>query len=92
MADQVLERELTENEIVAGVNEDYAAKYGFADVEDYVFKAEKGLNEGVIRAMSAMKREPEWMLELRLKAYQYFLERPMPEWGADLSEIDFENI
>ena len=92
MADQILERELTENEIVAGVNEDYAAKYGFADVEDYVFKAEKGLNEGVIRAMSAMKREPEWMLELRLKAYQYFLERPMPEWGADLSEIDFENI
>ena len=92
MADQILERELTENEIVAGVNEDYAAKYGFADVEDYVFKAEKGLNEGVIRAMSAMKREPEWMLELRLKAYQYFLERPMPEWGADLSGIDFENI
>ena len=41
MADQALERELTENEIVAGVNEDYAAKYGFADVEDYVFKARR---------------------------------------------------
>ena len=38
------ERELTEKEVVAGVNVEYAAKYGFADAEDYVFKAEKGLN------------------------------------------------
>ena len=89
MADQLLERELTENEVLAGVNQDYASKYGFADVEDCIFKAEKGLNEGVIRAMSAMKGEPEWMLDYRLKAYQHFLERPMPEWGADLSDIDF---
>ena len=43
MADQVLERDLTENEMLAGVNDDYATKYGFSDVEDYVFKAEKGL-------------------------------------------------
>jgi len=92
MADQVLERELNENEMLAGVNDDYATKYGFADAEDYVFKAEKGLTEGVIRAMSAMKGEPQWMLDIRLQAYQYFLERPMPTWGADLSGIDFENI
>jgi len=39
MADQVLERDLTENEMLAGVNDDYATKYGFSDVEDYVFKA-----------------------------------------------------
>lgn len=70
MADQALERELTENEIVAGFNEDYASKYGFSDVEDYFFKAERGLDENVIRAMSAMKREPEWMLDIRLKAYR----------------------
>ena len=92
MADQVLERDLTENEMLAGVNDDYATKYGFSDVEDYVFKAEKGLTEGVIRDMSARKGEPQWMLDIRLKAYQHFLERPMPDWGADLSGIDFSNI
>ncbi len=92
MTEPTIERELTEEEVVREVNQDYAAKYGFADEEDYVFKAEKGLNEAIIRRMSQMKEEPEWMLEYRLKAYQYFLERPMPEWGADLSDIDFDDI
>lgn len=90
MAD--IERELTEEEVVATVNADYATKYGFADIEDYVFKAERGLDENVIRAMSLSKGEPLWMLDIRLKAYQHFLERPMPNWGADLSGIDFDNI
>lgn len=89
---ETVERELSENEILADVNVDYATKYGFADAEDYVFKAERGLNEDLIRAMSLMKGEPEWMLEYRLKAYYHFLERPMPNWGADLSGIDFDNI
>lgn len=88
----VVERELTEHEVVRGVNEDYANKYGFHDLEDYFFKAEKGLNEAVIRAMSLMKGEPEWMLDIRLRAYRHFLDRPMPNWGADLSGIDFDNI
>jgi Fe-S cluster assembly protein SufB len=86
------ERELTEEEVVAEVNSDYAEKYGFSDAEDYVFKSGKGLNAELIRYMSAMKKEPEWMLDIRLEAFQHFLDRPMPEWGADLSEIDFENI
>ncbi len=85
-------RELTEEEVVAAVNQDYASKYGFADAEDYVFKAEKGLNEATIRQMSRVKGEPDWMLDIRLKAYAHFLERPMPGWGANLSEIDFEEI
>jgi Fe-S cluster assembly protein SufB len=84
--------ELTESDIVSLVNENYAEKYGFSDVEDYVFKAEKGLDENVIRAMSLMKNEPEWMLAYRLKAYQHFLSRPMPNWGADLSGINFDDI
>jgi Fe-S cluster assembly protein SufB len=91
MAD-VMDRDLTENEIVADVNQDYATKYGFSDVEDYVFKAEKGVNEDIVRAISKMKGEPDWMLEYRLKAYQHFQERSMPNWGADLSGIDFDNI
>jgi Fe-S cluster assembly protein SufB len=92
MAALVQEREMTEEEVVALVNQDYATKYGFSDTEDYVFKAERGLNEGIIRAMSLSKGEPEWMLDIRLKAYYHFLERPMPAWGADLSGIDFDNI
>lgn len=84
--------EQTEHEIMRAVNQDYAQKYGFADREDYIFKAERGLDEQVIRHMSRLKGEPEWMLELRLKAYHHFVARPMPNWGADLSGIDFENI
>ena len=91
MAD-IIERELSEEEVVASVNQDYATKYGFADAEDYIFKAEKGLNEEMLRAMSLMKQEPEWMLDIRLKAYQHFLERPMPDWGADLGGINFDDI
>ncbi len=87
-----LERELNEKEIVAGVNVEYAEKFGFSDVEDYVYKAEKGLDKDLIHHMSEMKGEPEWMLEQRLKAYEHFLERPMPNWGADLSGIDFDDI
>jgi Fe-S cluster assembly protein SufB len=90
--ESVVDRELAEKEIVKGVNVEYAEKYGFADAEDYVFKAEKGLDEDVIRHMSMLKMEPLWMLENRLKAYHHFLERPMPTWGADISGIDFDNI
>jgi len=89
---EIVDRELAEKEIVKSVNVEYAEKYGFADAEDYVFKAEKGLSEDVIRHMSALKNEPAWMLENRLKAYQHFLERPMPTWGADLSGINFDDI
>lgn len=87
-----VESELSENEVMAGFNEDYATKYGFSDTENYIFKAERGLDEGVIRAMSLMKGEPKWMLDIRLKAYKHFLSRPMPAWGADLSEIKFDDI
>jgi Fe-S cluster assembly protein SufB len=92
MASTIVDRELAEKEVVAGVNIEYEEKYGFSDTEDYIFKAEKGLDEKLIRYMSLTKGEPEWMLENRLKAYQHFLERPMPEWGADLSGIDFDSI
>lgn len=92
MSDIVERKDLTEEEVVAVVNADYASKYGFSDAEDYVFKAEKGIDEEVVRSISMMKGEPEWMLEHRLKALEHFEERPMPEWGADLSTIDFNDI
>ncbi len=92
MSDLMPNFELTEEEIVADVNADYANKYGFSDMEDYAFKAEKGLNEAVVRQISVSKNEPEWMLDIRLKAFHHFLERPMPNWGADLSGINFDEI
>jgi Fe-S cluster assembly protein SufB len=66
---------------------------GWSDIEDfYVFKPKKGLNEDIVREMSWMKGEPEWMTERRLKALRYFQRRPMPTWGGDLSGIDFDDI
>ncbi len=67
-------------------------KYGFRDEEDYVFKAEKGIDAEKVAQISKMKGEPEWMRDFRLKAYDYFVKRPMPNWGADLSDIDFDDI
>ncbi len=66
---------------------------GWSDVEDfYVFKPKRGINEDIVREMSWMKGEPQWMTERRLKALRYFERRPMPTWGGDLSGIDFNNI
>ena len=67
-------------------------KWGFHDEENQVIKIERGLNEDVIRQISAHKGEPKWMLDFRLDAYETFLSKPMPNWGADLSGIDFDNI
>src|SRR5690349_787743 len=67
-------------------------QYGFRDTEDYFFKSGKGLNPEIVRKISEMKGEPDWMRDFRLKSLDYFYKRPMPTWGADLSEIDFDNI
>jgi len=67
-------------------------KYGFSDPDVTVFKTRKGLDQDVVRQISAMKEEPEWMLEFRLKALEHFFERPMPDWGGDLSRLDLDNI
>ena len=68
-------------------------KYGFRDEEDYVYKSEKGLSREVVENISRMKGEPEWMLEYRLQAYDHFMKRPMPNWGAEaIQEIDFDDI
>jgi len=67
-------------------------KYGFSDPESYAFKGQRGISERVVEEISRMKGEPDWMRDFRLRAYKYFKARPMPTWGADLSEIDFDNI
>ena len=71
-----------------------AYQLGWHDEIEYAFTPRKGLDEDVIREMSAMKQEPEWMLEFRLKAYQRFLRKPIPQWGGGgaLNTIDFDDI
>ncbi len=71
---------------------DYKAKYGFSKPEKHVFKAQKGLSEDVVRQISAIKNEPKWMLDFRLKALAIFYRKPMPIWGGDLSTINFDEI
>lgn len=66
-------------------------KYGFSKPENYQFKAEKGISEEVVRNISAMKKEPSWMTEFRVKAYKIFTEKKMPEWGGNLSKINFDS-
>ncbi len=63
-------------------------KYDFVDEEKHVFRTQPGLNEEVVRQVSAQKEEPEWMLDFRLKALEIYYSKPMPTWGGDLSDLD----
>jgi Fe-S cluster assembly protein SufB len=75
------------------VSEDY--RHGFHDTEEnYVFKSDKGLTREIVERISAMKNEPDWMREFRLKAYEIFVSKPMPTWGDTelLNAIDFADI
>jgi Fe-S cluster assembly protein SufB len=65
-------------------------RYDFKDPESYKVRTRRGISEDIVRQISALKNEPDWMLDYRLRAYRHFLERPMPDWGPDLSEIDFD--
>jgi Fe-S cluster assembly protein SufB len=68
-------------------------KFGWADSDtSYSFTSERGLTREIVAAISERKGEPAWMRDLRLRAYEAYRRRPMPNWGADLSGIDFDNI
>ena len=67
-------------------------EYGWADSDTAGAAAQRGLSEDVVRNISSLKSEPEWMLKLRLKGLRLFDRKPMPTWGADLGTIDFDNI
>jgi Fe-S cluster assembly protein SufB len=67
-------------------------QFGFHDEVDYLEETGSGLNRGTVEAISRFKDEPQWMLDFRLRSYEHFLKRPMPGWGADLSQIDFDKI
>ncbi len=85
----------TENEIVQEIGSDYADKYGFHTPdapEDYFFKSGRGLSHELVEMLSEHKGEPDWMRKFRHKSLDYFLARPLPSWGGDVSGIDFDNI
>jgi Fe-S cluster assembly protein SufB len=67
-------------------------QYGWRDSDVAGTGAKRGLTEDVVRNISGLKNEPEWMLSTRLKALKLYERKPMPAWGADLSGIDFDNI
>jgi Fe-S cluster assembly protein SufB len=67
-------------------------RYGFSDKDVSVFHTRRGLDREVVEQISAMKGEPQWMLDFRLKALEHYQKRPMPTWGADISGLDFDNI
>ena len=58
----------------------------------YVHLSKKGLTKDTVREISQLKEEPQWMLDFRLRAYDVFMKKPMPQWGGDLNKIDFQNI
>ena len=70
----------------------YKEKYGFADPDQAIYKAPKGLDPERVIEISQMKNEPEWMLNFRLKSLEIFNKKPVPTWGANLSTIPFEDL
>ena len=69
-------------------------RYGFHDPENATIRFDKGLSEEVVRDISALKNEPDWMTEIRVKAFHHFPEGPMPDWGNEelLNSIDFDAV
>ncbi|MEE6273202.1 Fe-S cluster assembly protein SufB [Georgenia wangjunii] len=80
---------MTQDETIASIGN---YKFGWHDTDDAGATARRGVDESVVRNISALKDEPEWMTKRRLKALSLFEKKPMPNWGADLSGIDFDNI
>ncbi|WP_240374482.1 Fe-S cluster assembly protein SufB [Bacillus piscicola] len=67
-------------------------QYGFRDKDVSIFRSERGLTEKVVREISKIKEEPEWMLDFRLKSLELFYKMPMPQWGGDLTGLIFDDI
>lgn len=86
------EIEMPENEEARGAVGDYKA--GWHDPENSTIRFDFGLSEEVVREISKLKEEPEWMTEIRVRAFEHFSSRPMPTWGntSMLEEIDFDKI
>jgi len=84
---------MAETKTQVDVNESYAEKYGFHEAENYTFKSRRGLDAEVVKDISRIKGEPDWMLDFRLRSLAAFESKPMPNWGGPaLKDIQFDNI
>jgi len=81
---------LEERVEVAALKGDY--QFGFHDPDQSVFRARKGLDREIVEQISAMKDEPAWMRDLRLKAFDIFLQKPLPAWGGNVAQMNFDDI
>ncbi len=66
--------------------------YDFKNEDNYEFKIQKGLTRKIVEEISKQKNEPEWVLEIRLKALEAYNKLNMPTWGPDLSELNMDEI
>ena len=80
----------SDDEIIDSISTQY--DFGWHDSDTAGATAKRGLSEEVVREISAIKGEPEWMLAKRLKAYETFLRKPMPTWGVDMSDLDMDQV
>ena len=81
---------VSDDEIIDSISTTY--DFGWHDSDEAGANARRGLDESVVREISALKGEPEWMLAKRLKAYEIFMRKPMPTWGIDLSDLDMDAV
>lgn len=82
--------QLTDDEIIESMGTTY--NYGWHDSDAAGEAAERGLSEEVVRRISDIKDEPEWMRQYRLDSLALFEKKPMPTWGPSLAEIDFDEF
>jgi Fe-S cluster assembly protein SufB len=80
---------MTQDETIASLG---TYEFGWHDSDAAGMSAQRGLSEAVVRNISSLKSEPQWMLDIRLKGLNLFGKKPMPTWGSDLTGIDFDNI
>ncbi|QQM68088.1 Fe-S cluster assembly protein SufB [Actinomyces weissii] len=90
MTSPTTEAARSDDEIIESISATY--DFGWHDSDEAGSKARRGLDESVVREISAIKGEPEWMLAKRLKAYEIFERKPMPSWGVDLSQLDMDAV
>jgi Fe-S cluster assembly protein SufB len=84
---------MSDEKTQVSVNDEYIDKYGFHEAENYAFKSRKGLDVEIVKDISRMKNEPQWMTDFRLRSLEAFYAKPMPNWGSDvLQQIDFNDI
>jgi Fe-S cluster assembly protein SufB len=81
---------LEERVEVAALKGDY--QFGFHDPDQSVFRARKGLDREIVEQISAIKGEPAWMRDLRLQAFDIFLQKPLPAWGGNVAQMNFDDI